>query len=195
MPHISVSGLITIGSGNGLSPVRCQAITGTNAEILSIGPSRTNFSEIWMKIQNFSFKKVHLKMSSVIWWPFFRGRWVNGSWLCGAIHIWMFSLRAKVTTRALDNDFKMVPGPDLTNHKLFFLIPMQIDIVVIWWQAISSLSICTHAMTAQLLFHIQNFCFDHIIKIGTRVTWISIVFVLHVQNCWEMGHKAPWPYY
>ena len=35
------------GSGNGLSPVRRQAITWTNTGLLSIGPMRTNFSEIW----------------------------------------------------------------------------------------------------------------------------------------------------
>ena len=36
------------GSGNGLLPVRCQAITWTNASLLSIGPFETNFSEIWI---------------------------------------------------------------------------------------------------------------------------------------------------
>ena len=37
---------VSIGSGNGLSPVRRQAITGTNADILSIGLLETNFNEI-----------------------------------------------------------------------------------------------------------------------------------------------------
>ena len=37
-------------SRNGLSPVRRQAITWTNADLLSIGPLGTNFSEI--RIQN-----------------------------------------------------------------------------------------------------------------------------------------------
>ena len=36
---------ISIGSGNGLSPLRCQAITWTNAGLLSIGLLGTNFSE------------------------------------------------------------------------------------------------------------------------------------------------------
>ena len=42
-----------IGSGNGLLSVWRQAITWTNAVLLSIGPLVINFSEIWIKIQNF----------------------------------------------------------------------------------------------------------------------------------------------
>ena len=37
---------VSIGPGNGLSPVRHQAITQTNADLLSIRPLRINFSEI-----------------------------------------------------------------------------------------------------------------------------------------------------
>ena len=43
----------------------------SNALLLSIVPLETTCSEIWIKIPNFSFKKMHLKMSSVKWWPFF----------------------------------------------------------------------------------------------------------------------------
>ena len=64
MTHICVSQLAIIGSDNGLSPGRRQAIIWTNAGILLIGPSGTNFSEILIGIQTFSFKKMHLKMSS-----------------------------------------------------------------------------------------------------------------------------------
>ena len=59
-----------IGSDNGLSPGRRQAIIWTNAGILLIGPLETNFSEILIGIQTFSFKKMHLKMSSAKWRPF-----------------------------------------------------------------------------------------------------------------------------
>ena len=64
MTHICVSKLIIIGSDNGLSPGRCQAIIWTNAGVLLIGPSGTNFSEILIEIQTFSLKKIRLKMSS-----------------------------------------------------------------------------------------------------------------------------------
>ena len=65
--HICVSKLIIIGSDNGLSPGRRQAIIWTNAGILLIEPLGTNFIEIRSKIQNFSFMKMHLKMSSAKW--------------------------------------------------------------------------------------------------------------------------------
>ena len=63
--------LAIIGSDNGLSPVQCQAIIWTNAEILSIRPLGTNFIEILIKIQTFPFKEMHLKKSSANKWrPF-----------------------------------------------------------------------------------------------------------------------------
>ena len=62
--HICINKLTNIGSDNGLSPGQRQAIIWTNAGILLIGPLGTNFSEILIKIYTFSFKKMHLKMSS-----------------------------------------------------------------------------------------------------------------------------------
>ena len=62
--HICIGNLTTIGSDNGLSPGRRQAITWTNVGILLIAPLGTNFSEILIEINTFSFKKMHLKMSS-----------------------------------------------------------------------------------------------------------------------------------
>ena len=65
--HICVGNLTTTGPDNGLSPGRRQAIIWTNAGILLIGPWGTNFSEILIGIQTFSFKEIHLKMSSAKW--------------------------------------------------------------------------------------------------------------------------------
>ena len=62
-----------IASDNGLSPGRRQAIIWTNTGILLIGPLGTNFNEILIEIQTFSFKKMHLKMSSAKWRPFCLG--------------------------------------------------------------------------------------------------------------------------
>ena len=53
-----------IGSDNGLSPGPHQAIIRTNNGILLIGPLGTNFSEISIKSQTFSFTKMRLKVSS-----------------------------------------------------------------------------------------------------------------------------------
>ena len=73
MTHICVGNLTIIGSDNGLSPGRRQAITWNNVGILLIWPLKTNFSEIWNATETFSFKKRHLKMSSGIYRPFCLG--------------------------------------------------------------------------------------------------------------------------
>ena len=71
--HLCVGNLTIIGSDNGLSPGRRQAIIWTNVGILLIGPLWTNFSEILIEIITFSFKKMRLKVSSAKWRPFCLG--------------------------------------------------------------------------------------------------------------------------
>ena len=78
--HICVSDLTIIGSDNGLSPGRRQAIIKTNAGILLIRPLGTNFSEILIEIIIFSFKKMRLKVSSAKRRPFCLGLNVLNSW-------------------------------------------------------------------------------------------------------------------
>ena len=73
MTDICVSKLTIIGSDNGLSPGRHQAIILTNVGILLIRTLGTNFSEILCEIRAFSFKKKHLKVSSAKWLSFCRG--------------------------------------------------------------------------------------------------------------------------
>ena len=60
--HICVSKCTIIGSYNSLSPGRRQAIILTNAGMLPIAPSGTNFGEIFIEIQIFASKKTHLKV-------------------------------------------------------------------------------------------------------------------------------------
>ena len=94
--HICVSKLTIIGSDNGLLPGRRQAIIWTNAGILLIGPLGTNFSEISIRIQTFSFKKMHLKMSSAKWRPFRLG--LNVLRLCSSLPYAVLELGALCTT-------------------------------------------------------------------------------------------------
>ena len=89
--HICVGKLTTIGSDNGLSPGRHRAIIWTNAGIMLIGPLGTNFSEILTGIQQFSFKKMYLKMSSAKWRPFGLGLNVLYGW----IYIYIYRDRAR----------------------------------------------------------------------------------------------------
>ena len=63
--HKCVSKLTIIVSDNGLTPDRRQAIIWTSAGILLIEPLGTNFSEILIGIQTFSFKKNAFE--NVVW--------------------------------------------------------------------------------------------------------------------------------
>ena len=71
--HICVGKLTIIGSDNGLSSGRRQAIIWINAGILLIGSLGTKFNELLIEIQTFSFKEMHFKMSSAKWRPFCLG--------------------------------------------------------------------------------------------------------------------------
>ena len=86
--HICIVKLTMIGSNNGLSPGRRQAIIWTNARILLIGPLGTNFSEILIGIQTITFKKMHLKMLSAIWRPFCLGLDMLTEWVRHRVGMW-----------------------------------------------------------------------------------------------------------
>ena len=73
MPYSCVGELGQHGPDNGLSPIRRHVIICTNAGSLSIGPLGTNFNENLIKIQNFSFRKMHMILLSAKWWPCFTG--------------------------------------------------------------------------------------------------------------------------
>ena len=69
MPHICISKMCQHWFMEWLCAC-CSNITWTIADLLSIGCFRINFSEIEIKIQNFSLMKMDLKMLSVKWQPF-----------------------------------------------------------------------------------------------------------------------------
>ena len=92
--YICVVKLTIIGSDNGLSPGRRQAIIWTNAGILLIGPLGTNFIEILIGIQSFSFKKMHLKMSSAKWRPFCLGLNVLNEYIINERYVFRATIMA-----------------------------------------------------------------------------------------------------
>ena len=53
--------MINIGWGNGMVPNRHHAITSTNVDQVITVPTGTQISEIWIKLQIFSLKKVSLR--------------------------------------------------------------------------------------------------------------------------------------
>ena len=74
MTHVSVSKLSLVYiMAYRLVGGRHQTSIWTTAGIWLIWTFGTNFSEILSTIHTFSFKKMHLKMSSVKWWPFCLG--------------------------------------------------------------------------------------------------------------------------
>ena len=99
MTHICVGKLTIIGSDNGLSPGRRQVIIWTSAGILLIVPLWTNFSEIWIEIITFSFKKMRLKVSSAKWRPFCLGLNVLTLNKMVAIDRWYFHNHFKKSVR------------------------------------------------------------------------------------------------
>ena len=60
--------LVIIGTGNGLVSVWYQAITRTSVQLF-----RSNCIESWIKMVNFSYKKMHLNMLPTKYWPFCSG--------------------------------------------------------------------------------------------------------------------------
>ena len=83
---------VNVGSDNGLSPGRRQAIIWTNAGILLIEPLGTNFSAILINIHAFSFIEIHLKMLSLKWRPVCPGRdeLTSNSLIPGGIIKWSY---------------------------------------------------------------------------------------------------------
>ena len=98
MTHICVGNLTVIG----LSPGRRQAIIWTNDGILLIRTLGTNFSEILIKIQNFSFKRNIIKnivceMAAIL----SRGISVNGRYSWGFLH-WYWKQNHKTVFVIMD---------------------------------------------------------------------------------------------
>ena len=101
MTHICINKLAIIGSDNGLSPGQRQAIIWTNAGILLSEPIGTHFNEISIYIDTFSFKEMHLEISSEKWRPLCPG--LNVLITCqGIMHtVYCFDSDIVVTARVL----------------------------------------------------------------------------------------------
>ena len=96
--HICVVELAIIGSDNGLSPGRRQAIIWTNAGLSLIGPLGTNFSEILIEILLFSFKKMRLKVSCAKRRPFCLGLNVLITYVVTGMFVFLVDLSRSIKT-------------------------------------------------------------------------------------------------
>ena len=114
--HICIHNLTIIASDNGFSPGQRQAIIWTNAGILFIRTLGTNFREILSEIHAFSFKEMHLKVSSVKWQPFCLGLnvWSHGNNVHGDITACLLSsiyLTLVLMERNFCSQHYLVAGP------------------------------------------------------------------------------------
>ena len=139
MTHICVSNPTIIGSDNGLSPDRRQAIIWTNARILLIGPLGTNCSEILIEILNVSLKKMRLKVSSAKWRPFCLGLNVLMIFLFGVITVAWHERYGILNYRQLNCLFNLLQGLKLKIWEFHIHNSIWWDSNTDWW---IPLSIC-----------------------------------------------------
>ena len=105
----------TKSSSNSRSPGRRQAIIWTSAGILLIWTLGTNFSEILSEIHAFSFKKMHLKMSSAKWRPF-----------CLGLNVLIYRIHMVSCTAQCENKWNTLP----LNHHASLILKNC------WWRTI-----------------------------------------------------------
>ena len=125
MTRICIGKLTIIVSDNGLSPGRRQAIIWSNAGILLIGPSGTNFSAILIEIQTFPSKKIRYKMSSAKCCPFRFGLNVLIS-LCGASLINTLSRPRQNGRHFPDNILKCI----FLNENIWISFKISLNVVL-----------------------------------------------------------------
>ena len=157
MTHICVSNLAITGSDNGLSPGRRQAITKTNAGIFSIGPLGANFSEILIRIDTFSFKKMRLKVSFAKRRPFYLGLNV------------LRKMNLYGNTAAILPCLMELLSMSLKESKLTLHINKHIDISFIYYKVYLSMSIDNINVRNRLLY-----------RQGKRIHQYIYIYYIHV---------------
>ena len=134
--HICVGKLTTIGSDNGFSPGRRQAIIWTSAGILLIGPLGTNFTETLIKNQTFSFTKMYLKVSYAKCRLFCLDLnvliWFEWHYRHNGIHAMCAVGLASICNRTFVISTRTSGGgqiPGMNNGMLFFFLQQDLDAV------------------------------------------------------------------
>ena len=132
--HICFNKIAIIGSDNGLSPGRRQAIIWTNARILLNGLLGTNLSEILIKIDTFSLTKMQLKMPS-------------GKWQLSCLDLNVLNLLQASGVKILSNSLKhfQLSLHDLTSTLITAHFNGEILILFT--------SLCCHQMSSWITFH------------------------------------------
>ena len=163
--HICLGKLTIICSDNGLLPGRCQAIIWTNAGILLIRSLGTNLSEIFIGNQVFSFKKMHLKMSSMKLHPFCPGlnvlKWASptivgcsiedGYYCVGSKQVRFINTSKSIQCCDFTIVFSIIHKLCSQKHRLFQDYPL---LNVKWeWKCQRGIAHSTSALSLQFLTH------------------------------------------
>ena len=181
LSDVYVSKLTIIGSDSGLSPGRHHAIIWPNAGLLLIGPLGTNFNEIIKEIHIFSFKTIHLKVSSGKWQPF-----------CLSLSMLISPSKIFLPTGNLTTEFMlpkhMLPYPDVNPPKImkreeiFKLLYSQLWLEVLLHSCKFLVSLVNHAygvIKASMIFFIENTIFSFNLKNHPCVKVLKVI-VAHV---------------
>ena len=169
--HICVSKLTIIGSDNGLSPGRRQAIIWTNAGTLLIRTLGTNFSEILGEIHSFSFSKMLLKMSSGKWRLFGLGLNEITWWLKG-LHwvLYLLLLVLLVWLANMNEDYRM------TIHTAVHSWEIVMHYGIVWLVGILSVFQCLYSLSGRTCHHWQHLVKSH------REIRIALKFDRHIAT-------------
>ena len=144
MAHICVSKLTIIGSDNGLLAVWRQVIIWTNAGILSIGPLRTNFTEILIPIHIFSSKKTHRNVSSAKCRPFCLSLNVLNCRCIKSYSIHVFVPFQLTTGKAVQTYYHQISNISRTKSQNVTSLQLSLcDIHMYWGQVLSLEWRCT----------------------------------------------------
>ena len=94
--HMALWIVVIIGSNNGLSPIQCQSITCSNAELFSIEPWETKTSVKFEQNTIIFIQENHSKMSSAKYWPCCLGLSVRGSTVtqCNIIRLYRVDMKS-----------------------------------------------------------------------------------------------------
>ena len=142
--HICVRKLTIIGSDNGLSPSRRQAIIWTNAGILLIGPLGANFTEILIEILTFSFQKMRFAK----WRPFCLGLNEENTFENAVMSIWSgLSMLSGILNLLFWGRSWLVMRSLIAAHKRFLAINR------LWSDTAYALNKRQSTMTQQAIIH------------------------------------------
>ena len=144
---------VNIGSGNGLSPVRRQAITRTNVDLLSIGPSGNKFQ--WNLIQN---ARLFIQENALKHRVRNGGNFVQAEMI--PYELWAPILHQPplsiLSIRTIIPPFPPPPSnasSDTATLRLPSCYCMRLDLCIKQLRSIQESGCCTHSVLNQLLLH------------------------------------------